>query len=415
MFRGQDIPCASPGFLVGRGPGGHVLTLATASKDFPRSGAMYRHALAGASLAVFALATPAGANQDVLRQTARPEQWALQTGDYSNQRYSKLDQINRDNIKKLKVAWTFSTGVLRGHEGAPLVIGNVMYVHTPFPNIVYALDLDEEGKILWKYEPKQDPSVIPVMCCDTVHRGVAYADGTIFLHQADTTVVALDAKSGKVNWSVVNGDTKKGETNTATVLPVKDKVIVGISGGEFGVRCHTTAYDIKTGKQVWRAYSTGPDNEMLVDPEKTTELGKPVGKDSSLKSWQGEQWKLGGGTTWGWYSYDPEANLFYYGTGNPSTWNPKQRPGDNKWSMTIFARDPDTGMAKWAYQMTPHDEWDFDGVNENILFESGGQKLLAHFDRNGFGYTLERTNGKLIVAKPYGPVNWAKSVNLTTG
>lgn len=166
--------------------------------------------------------------------------------------------------------------------------GDVMYVHTPFPNIVYALDLNNEGRIIWKYEPKQDPNVIPVMCCDTVNRGLAYADGKVFLHQADTKVVALDAKTGKVAWSVVNGDPKKGETNTATVMPVKDKVLVGISGGEFGVRCHVTAYDINSGKEVWRAYSMGPDNEMLFDPEKTTSLGKPVGKDSSLKTWQGD-------------------------------------------------------------------------------------------------------------------------------
>jgi lanthanide-dependent methanol dehydrogenase len=378
---------------------------------------MRKIAFAAALIAPAVLVAPATANDGLLKLTQDPNQWVIQTGDYANTRYSKLDQINASNAGKIAPAWTFSTGVLRGHEGGPLVIGDVMYVHTPFPNIVYALDLNNDGKILWKYEPKQDPNVIPVMCCDTVHRGVAYADGQIFLHQADTTLVALDAKTGKVNWSVVNGDPKKGETNTATVLPVKDKVIVGISGGEFGVRGSMTAYDLKTGKQVWRAYSTGPDNEMLVDPEKTTEHGKPIGKDSSLKSWQGEQWKLGGGTTWGWYSYDPEANLFYYGTGNPSTWNPKQRPGDNKWSMTIFARDPDTGMAKWVYQMTPHDEWDFDGVNEMILTDQdiGGQqrKLLVHFDRNGFAYTLDRISGELLVAEKYDPtVNWATKVDM---
>ncbi|MFD1356272.1 lanthanide-dependent methanol dehydrogenase XoxF1, partial [Methylorubrum suomiense] len=171
----------------------------------------------------------------VLKSIANPAEQALQTVDYANTRYSKLDQINAGNVKNLQVAWTFSTGVLRGHEGSPLVVGNIMYVHTPFPNIVYALDLDQGAKIVWKYEPKQDPSVIPVMCCDTVNRGLAYADGAILLHQADTTLVSLDAKSGKVNWSVKNGDPSKGETNTATVLPVKDKVIVGISGGEFGV------------------------------------------------------------------------------------------------------------------------------------------------------------------------------------
>jgi lanthanide-dependent methanol dehydrogenase len=378
---------------------------------------MRKMAIAAVLIAPAGLILPATANDALVKMTQDPNQWVIPTGDYANTRYSKLDQINATNAGKLTPAWTFSTGVLRGHEGGPLVIGNVMYVHTPFPNIVYALDLNNDGKILWKYEPKQDPNVIPVMCCDTVHRGVAYADGQILLHQADTTLVALDAKTGKVNWSVVNGDPKKGETNTATVLPVKDKVIVGISGGEFGVRGSVTAYDLKTGKQVWRAYSTGPDNEMLIDPEKTTEHGKPVGKDSSLKSWQGEQWKLGGGTTWGWYSYDPEANLVYYGSGNPSTWNPKQRPGDNKWSMTIFARDPDTGMAKWVYQMTPHDEWDFDGVNEMILAdqEINGQarKLLVHFDRNGFAYTLDRINGELLVAEKYDPtVNWATKVDM---
>jgi alcohol dehydrogenase (cytochrome c) len=360
---------------------------------------------------------PAVANDEVQKMTQDPNQWVLQTGDYANTRYSKLDQINASNVGKLQAAWTFSTGVLRGHEGSPLVVGNIMYVHAPFPNTVFALDLDQDGKIIWKYEPKQDPNVIPVMCCDTVNRGLAYADGKVFLHQADTTLVALDAKTGKVAWSVVNGDPKKGETNTATVLPVKDKLIVGISGGEYGVRCHLTAYDIKSGKQLWRGYSMGPDAEMLVDPEKTTEHGKPIGKDSSLKTWQGDQWKTGGGCTWGWYSYDPAVNLVYYGSGNPSTWNPKQRPGDNKWSMTIFARDADTGMARWVYQMTPHDEWDYDGVNEMILADQNikGQprKTLVHFDRNGFGYTLDRTNGELLVAEKYDPtVNWATKVDM---
>jgi lanthanide-dependent methanol dehydrogenase len=357
------------------------------------------------------------ANDDLIKVIKDPKNWAIQTGDYANTRYSELSQITADNVKNLKVAWTFSTGVLRGHEGSPLVIGDVMYVHTPFPNNVFALDLKNDGAILWKYEPKQDPNVIPVMCCDTVNRGLAYSDGKIFLHQADTTLVALDAKDGKVVWSVVNGDPKKGETNTATVLPVKDKIIVGISGGEFGVRCHVTAYDAKTGKQAWRAYSIGPDSDTLLDPEKTTALGKPVGKESSTSTWQGDQWKIGGGCTWGWYSYDPALNLFYYGSGNPSTWNPKQRPGDNKWSMTIFARDPDTGVAKWVYQMTPHDEWDFDGVNEMPLvdIDVGGKptKALVHFDRNGFGYTLDRTNGELLVAEKFDPVvNWATKVDL---
>ncbi|MBA3041165.1 MAG: methanol/ethanol family PQQ-dependent dehydrogenase [Alphaproteobacteria bacterium] len=355
------------------------------------------------------------ANPDLQKIIDDPNQWAIQTGDYANQRYSKLDQINKGNVGKMQVAWTFSTGVLRGHEGSPLVIGDMMYVHSPFPNTVFALDLSKEGQIVWKYEPKQDADVIPVMCCDTVNRGVAYADGKIFLHQADTTVVALDAKTGKVVWSVKNGDPKKGETNTATVLPVKDKIIVGISGGEFGVRGSVTAYAMADGKLLWRGYSMGPDSDTLIDPEKTTHLGKPVGADSGLNTWEGDQWKIGGGTTWGWYSYDAEENLIYYGSGNPSTWNPSQRPGDNRWSMTIFARDADTGVAKWVYQMTPHDEWDYDGINEMILTEQDmdgkARKLLTHFDRNGFGYTLDRVSGELLVAEKYDPaVNWATEV-----
>ncbi|HET7410737.1 MAG TPA: methanol/ethanol family PQQ-dependent dehydrogenase [Paracoccaceae bacterium] len=357
------------------------------------------------------------ANDSVMELIADPGSLALQTGDYANTRYSELDQINTENVGDLQVAWTFSTGVLRGHEGSPLVVDDIMYVHTPFPNKVYALDLNNDGRILWKYEPKQDPNVIPIMCCDTVYRGLAYADDMVFLHQADTTLVALDAKTGEVKWTAVNGDPTKGESNTATVLPVKDKVIVGISGGEFGVRGHVTAYDMHTGELAWRAYSTGPDEDMLVDPEKTTHLGEPIGENSSLESWEGDQWKIGGSTTWGWYSYDPELDLIYYGTANPSTWNPAQRPGDNKWSMTIMARDPDDGMARWFYQMTPHDEWDYDGVNEMILvdLEIDGEmrKVLVHFDRNGLAYTLDRATGELLVAEKFDPVvNWTTGVDM---
>ena len=371
-----------------------------------------------AALFTCASAIGVSANDELMNLAADAKNWAMPTGDYANTRYSKLNQINKDNVKDLQAKWTFSTGVLRGHEGGPLVIGDVMYVHTPFPNIVYALDLKNDGKILWKYEPRQDPNVIAIMCCDTVNRGVAYGDGKIILNQADTTVVALDAKTGEVAWSVKNGETdgSKGESGTAAPMVVKDKVIIGISGAEFGVRGWTAAYNLSDGSLAWKAYSTGPDAETLIDPEKTTHLGKPVGPDSGINTWEGEQWKTGGGTTWGWFAYDPELNLVYYGTGNPSTWNPVQRPGDNRWSMTLMARDADTGMAKWLYQMTPHDEWDYDGVNENILvdaMEINGQPrdVLVHFDRNGFAYTMDRATGELLVAKKYDPkVNWATEV-----
>jgi len=374
-----------------------------------------------ALLSAAVLTTPALANQDVTKNQSDPNNWASQSGNYSAHRFSTLDQINTSNVGSLKVAWTFSTGVLRGHEGSPLVIGDMMYLHTPFPNIVFALNLADENKIVWKYEPKQDPSVIPVMCCDTVNRGLAYAEGKIILQQADTNIVALDAKSGKELWKATNGNPKIGETSTNVVLIAKDKVIAAISGAEFGVRGHVTAYDLNSGKKVWRGYSVGTDEDLLFDPEKTMSLGKPVGKNSSLKTWTGEQWKIGGGTTWGGWSYDPEVDLFYYGSANPSTWNPAQRAGpdgkpiDQKWTMSLFARNPDTGVAAWAYQMTPFDEWDYDGVNENILAELDidGKKTptLTHFDRNGFAYTLNRKTGELLVAEKFDPkVNWATEV-----
>src|SRR6201997_1172507 len=231
------------------------------------------------ALAAFALvAGGASANDELIKLSKDPNQWAMPTGNYANWRYSELSQINKDNVKNLRPLWTFSTGVLRGHEGGPLVIGDVMYVHTAFPNNVFALDLNKNGQILWKYEPKQDPTVIPVMCCDTVNRGVAYGDGKIFLDQADTTLVALDAKTGNAVWSGKKGAPKKGETGTSAPLVVKDKVLVGISGGEFGVQARVTAYNIKDGSLAWKAYSEGPDNEILFDAN-TTELGKPVGRD----------------------------------------------------------------------------------------------------------------------------------------
>jgi PQQ-dependent dehydrogenase (methanol/ethanol family) len=369
-------------------------------------------------------ASPAfAADTDLSQLSKDPKNWTMQAGDLSNQRYSELKQINSKNARNLQVAWTFSTGVLRGHEGGPLVIGDTMYLHSPFPNKVFALSLEDQA-IRWKYEPKQDPTVIPVMCCDTVNRGLAYSNGKIFLQQADTTLVALDAKTGAELWKTKVGDPKIGETTTNAPHIFKDKLLTGISGGEFGVRGRIAAYDPNTGKLLWKAFSTGPDKDMLIDPAKTMTWtdGKmaPVGPDSSLKSWQGDQWKLGGGTTWGWYSYDPQLNLVYYGTGNPSTWNPRQRPGDNKWSMTIFARDLDTGMAKWVYQMTPHDEWDYDGVNEMILVDmkvkGQARKALVHFDRNGFGYTMDRQSGELLVAEKYDPaVNWASHVDMKSG
>jgi PQQ-dependent dehydrogenase (methanol/ethanol family) len=396
------------------------------------------------------LSTSAVAATELEKLMQDDNQWAHPRKDYSNTGYSKLAQINKGNVKNLKMSWSFATGVNRGHEGAPLVINDIMYIHTAFPNNVYALDLNNEQKILWSYFPKQDPSTQALLCCDNVNRGLGYGEGKIFLQQNDGILVALDAKTGAKIWDVKVTDPLAGASNTNAPHVIKDKVITGCSGGEFGVRCHITAYMVKDGALAWRAYSTGSDQDVLIGKDFNTDnphysalsvyadvnggnkLGgsfKPLNKDQlkypekdlGIRTWLKPQarlagWQTGGGATWGWYSFDPKQNLMYYGTGNPGVWNPDVRPGDNKWSLTIFARDVDSGMAKWGYQMTPHDEWDYDGVNENILWDANGKELMTHFDRNGFGYTFDRTNGTLLVAEKMHPfVNWATSIDLKTG
>jgi lanthanide-dependent methanol dehydrogenase len=371
-------------------------------------------ALASLIAAALSAAAPVRANDQLIEMAKNPKDWVMPLGNYAGHRYSALDQINESNVSKLQVAWMFSTGVLRGHEGSPLKIGNRLYFVTPFPNNVFALDLDEPGKIAWRYEPKQDPSVVKVMCCDTVNRGLAYGDGKLFLNQADTTLDALDGKSGEAVWKTVNGDPKLGETGTAAPLVVKDKVLVGISGGKFGARCHLTAYDSKTGTRAWRAYTVGTDAEILFDPAKTTVLGKPAGESSSLKSWQAEDWQHSGGCAWGWITYDPDLNLIYYGTGAPAPANAAQRPGDNRWASSIIARDADTGVARWVYQTTPHDEWSYGATSESILVDlpvnGVTRKALVQFNQNGIAYALDRATGELMSAE-----KWEKQINWMTG
>lgn len=390
------------------------------------------------------------ASDDLKKLIQDDQQWVHPRKDFANTGYSGLSQIKSSNINNLQLAWTFSTGVNRGHEGSPLVIGNMMVVHTAFPNNIYALDLNNNQKIIWSYFPKQDPQTQALLCCDTVNRGLGYSDGKIFLQQNDGILIALDAKTGKPIWQTKVNDIKTGASNTNAPHVIKDKVVTGCSGGEYGVRCFIAAYYIKDGALAWKAYSTGPDSETLIGVDfnqanphysalsvyenvnggnKEGGSFKALTKDQlkfpeadlGVRTWLKPQalqdgWQHGGGPVWGYFSYDPKLNLLYYGTGNPSIWNPDVRPGDNKWAMTIFARDVDTGMAKWGYQMTPHDEWDYDGINEIILWDSDNKKLATHFDRNGFGYTLDRANGSLLVAKKMHPfVNWATSVDLTTG
>jgi len=346
--------------------------------------------------------------------------WVMPARTYDAIRYSAQTEITAANVKDLRQAWTFSTGVLRGHEAAPLVVGSTMYVVTPFPNILYAIDLAPPGgRLKWKYEPPTARASQGIACCDVVNRGAAWADGRIFFNTLDAHTVAVDAETGREIWRTKVGEINLGETMTMAPLVVKGKVLVGNSGGEMGVRGWLTALDAGSGEIAWRAWSTGPDRDVLIGPDFRPRYPQDQGRDLGVSTWPAEQWKVGGGTVWGWLSYDPELDLVYYGTGNPGVWNPALRPGDNKWSSSIFARDPDTGAAKWAYQTTPHDEHDFDGVNESILVDLpiGGRtrKVMLRPERNGFLYVMDRATGEILSADPYGKVTWATGIDLATG
>jgi PQQ-dependent dehydrogenase (methanol/ethanol family) len=346
-------------------------------------------------------------------------QWLMPAKNFASTRYSGLDEIRTENVKDLKLAWSFSTGVNRGHEAAPLVIGDTMYVITPFPNRLFALDLTKNGAVKWTFEPKPDPMAQGVACCDVENRGAVFADGKIIFNTLDAHTIAVDANTGKELWNTKLGEINRGETMTMAPLVVRDKVYVGNSGGEMGVRGWLTALSVNDGKILWRAYSTGPDSDVLIGPEFKPHYAMDRGKDLGVTTWPPDAWKLGGGTVWGWISYDPETNMIFYGTGNPGPWNPEQRPGDNKWSAGLFARDADSGQAKWFYQWSPHDLFDHDGVNENLLLElpiSGqARKVVVHPERNGLIYVLDRATGEVLSATPFVRITSNKGVDLKTG
>lgn len=380
------------------------------------------------SIAVAVAASSVAVANDKLIQLSRSdENWVMPGKDYNEINYSKQSQINAENVKRLRPAWTFSTGVLNGHEGTPLVVGNRMYVHTPFPNITYALDLDDPSRIVWMDKPKQNPAARAVACCDVVNRGIGYWPGDgkvpplILKTLLDGHVAALNAETGELRWKVENSDIRVGSTLTIAPYVVKDLVIIGSSGAELGVRGYVTAYDVRTGEQKWRAYATGSDDDLRLAKDFNAKNPQYGRFGLGLSTWEGDAWKIGGGTNWGWYAFDPGTNMIYFGSGNPAPWNETMRPGDNKWTMTIWGRDVDTGMAHFGYQKTPHDEWDYAGVNVMMLSEqkdgSGKmRKLLTHPDRNGIIYTLDRTDGSMVSAnKIDDTVNWVKSVDLKTG
>jgi PQQ-dependent dehydrogenase (methanol/ethanol family) len=295
-----------------------------------------------------------------------------------------------------------------------------MFIVTPFPNLVYALDLTKPGApVKWKFAPGPLPASQGVACCDVVNRGGVYADGRFFFNTLDGQTIALDAKTGAQLWRAKLADINKGESVTMAPLVVKGKVLVGVSGGEFGVRGWLQALDAGSGKVVWKAFHTGPDKDVLIGPDFHPYYAMDQGKDLGVKSWPPEAWKIGGGSMWGWIAYDPDLDLIYYGTGNPGPWNAEQRPGDNKWTSGIFARDPDTGAAKWFYQLTQHDVHDYDGVNEQILLDmptaGGKRKVLVRPERNGYLYVIDRTSGQVLSADPYSVINSSKGVDLKTG
>jgi alcohol dehydrogenase (cytochrome c) len=349
-----------------------------------------------------------------------PGEWRSQARDYSNTRYSPLNQVNAGNVGRLRVAWTFSDGSLYGHEGAPLVIGSTMYVVSPFPNLAYALDLSKPGApIKWKYDPKPSPLAIGKACCDAVLRGWAYGDGKLIYNLLDDHVIALDAETGREIWRTKMDNVERGVTMTMPAFVAGDRVIVGNSGGEMGVNGWVAALDIHDGHEIWRAHSVGPDKDVRIGPDFKPFYSWMRGKDLGVRTWPAGMWKTGAGAVWGFISYDPATNTIFHGTSNPGPRVPAQRPGDNLWTSAVFARDLNTGMAKWAYQPTPHDEWDYDGVNESILLDmpinGRMRQTLVHFDRNTYAYTIDRNTGEVLVAQPFAYQNWSKGVDLRTG
>ena len=347
-------------------------------------------------------------------------EWHMAAGDYASTRFSPLAQITAGNARELRLAFTFDTGTDRGQEAAPIVVNNTMFIVTPYPNVVYALDLTKPGaNVKWKFEPKPEAASQGVACCDLVNRGVVYANNRIFFNTLDNQTIALDAATGRELWRAKLGDIKRGESMTMAPLVVKDKVLVGNSGGELGVRGWLTALDAASGKIIWRAFSTGPDTDVLIGSNFKPFYSGDRGKDLGVKTWPSEGWKIGGGTVWGWISYDPKLDLIYYGTANPGPWNPEQRPGDNKWSSGIFARRPDTGEAIWYYQWSPHDLHDYDGVNENVLLDlpinGATRQVLIHPDRNGYIYVLDRATGEVLSADAFVHITTSEGVELKSG
>jgi PQQ-dependent dehydrogenase (methanol/ethanol family) len=337
-------------------------------------------------------------------------QWLHYGGnDLSNTRYSELKQIKASNVHKLKVAWMHSLGSLETQESTPLVVGDTMFVTTSTgPRYVFALDA-KTGKTKWAHQPEMPNDYFATVCCGLDNRGVAYANGKVFFGRLDAKLVALDANTGKTLWTTTVENYRNGHAITSPPLIVNNLVVTGIAGGEYGIRGFIAAYDQETGEEVWKTYTIpGP--------------GEP-----GNETWKGDSWKTGAGSTWGVGSYDPKLNMIYWSTSNAGPWGGHTRSIDssefgdltNKWTASQLAFDADTGAIAWGYQFTPNDVWDYDGINEAVLYDLkiGGKTVpaLMHADRNGFFYVLNRATGELISADPFVTVNWATHVDLKTG
>lgn len=384
----------------------------------------------------------AASDKESAANAKNPALWSQPGGDNTLARHSNLKDLTAKNIGQMQMIWSQSTGSLRGHEGQPIVVDidgkPMMFFVSSWPNIVQALDLTDPDnpKQIWSYNKQtdRDQTAVPRACCDVVNRGISYSGGKVYFNTLDGYLVALEPKTGKEAWVVKHAYPEHGETVTQAPLIADGKVIVGMSGNEFGARGRLEAYNLADGKLVWRCQSNGTDKDVCLTPDsnKANPQHGTFGKDIGISSYPNDEWKRGGGSLWGFFSYDPELRMVYTSTGNPGNWSPSTRckfdtqekcnagEQDNKWSMTIFARKVDTGEVVWAYQMTPFDQWDYDGINENVLVDMPNvdgkkRKTLVHFDRNGFEYVLDRTDGTLLRAHKYVTTNWAEKVDLKTG
>lgn len=385
---------------------------------------------------------PLLANAGVTTNLGTTANWTSHGGTLDGTHYSELTDISRSTIgtlaaPKLVEEFAFQTGVNGSHMGAPLVVGTTLYVVTPYPNNLVAYDLTT-GLTKWTFAPSIRSYAFGVNCCDTVNRGPAYANNLIVFNTLDDTTVAVNATTGAQVWRTTLDDPKTGvTTNGATLIvpnkaiPGKSLVIVGSSSGEMAVRGWVKALDLDTGALQWTAYTTGSDVDVKITASYNPFYAKDKGTDQGILSWgdaANTKWQQGGSSVWGYITYDDATDLLFYGTSQPGVWNADQRPGDNKWGASLFARKASTGEAQWIYQVTPHDQWDFDAIAEStpldlttpIVTASGNHtQVLVHFNKNGFVYTFDRVTGEILSAPNFGVVpasiNWADRIDLTTG